>query len=639
MKQLNAERLRDTMEVRIKHYQSYREQLSALRQIFEEIVGLEGFSGRGATAIKGFYQGQMDVIDAWFRLIDRQISFFEGVPENLSDFKLGGQTIVDTEFLNVDLAQREIQADQMVSDQRQTLRQIFTDIDDLMTLSPFSRDQFDQQMSDLRKKRIETIDTVDELDQQLTTEYSSSLYEQDFLIALFDTLLTATRKGGDISVIHFNADAYHKSDIYQNIESAQAYTATYFAHREEQDHARQLRERAWYEVVWDGAKTFVGEVTGYYDTIRATTGVDPVTGVEYTAGQRIAYAGLAAAGFIPFVGWAGRALRGSKGIYATVKGVKALDTSLDIYKAANAFSMIKQVEMGLYGLAAANGFSDAITGRDIFGNALNAEQRSASLMQGIGASIPFVPSAVKQGKYMTNQALETISNMNLTQGSNGFRIFGQNQGGLQRWLGNKHIQPAFAGSVPEVPIRVMDQRHINKKLDMVYSKRVGSGNIGEKVSKVADKVDGLNVSKGKVGDKIPMEDFQMIRKKSLHNIEGDSMTLGKYTPSMENGTANWGKAGPDSYIGRAGKDSMYFDLGSEWGQIQKKYNLTNDEMFEYFNIPALDDAVKSGKEIRFSHDPRLSSYKDSYLRKEWEYLKDKHNFSILIEEGGVWYAE
>ncbi|MBU5594938.1 hypothetical protein KQI76_07150 [Amphibacillus sp. MSJ-3] len=45
------------------------------------------------------------------------------------------------------------------------------------------------------KKRI---DTVDELDQQLTTEYSSSLYEQDFLIALFDTLLTATRKGGDI---------------------------------------------------------------------------------------------------------------------------------------------------------------------------------------------------------------------------------------------------------------------------------------------------------------------------------------------------------------------------------------------------------------------------------------------------------
>ncbi|MBU5594939.1 hypothetical protein KQI76_07155 [Amphibacillus sp. MSJ-3] len=231
-------------------------------------------------------------------------------------------------------------------------------------------------------------------------------------------------------------------------------------------------------MVWDGAKTFVGEVTGYYDTIRATTGVDPVTGVEYTAGQRIAYAGLAAAGFIPFVGWAGRALRGSKGIYATVKGVKALDTSLDIYKAANAFSMIKQVEMGLYGLAAANGFSDAITGRDIFGNALNAEQRSASLMQGIGASIPFVPSAVKQGKYMTNQALETISNMNLTQGSNGFRIFGQNQGGLQRWLGNKHIQPAFAGSVPEVPIRVMDTKHVNKMVDHTYFKGVGGGSKG-----------------------------------------------------------------------------------------------------------------------------------------------------------------
>lgn len=41
-------------------------------------------------------------------------------------------------------------------------------------------------------------------------------------------------------------------------------------------------------------------------------------------------------------------------------------------------------------------------------------------MQGICASIPFVPSAVKQRKSMTNQALETINNMNLTQGSNGF---------------------------------------------------------------------------------------------------------------------------------------------------------------------------------------------------------------------------
>jgi len=39
---------------------------------------------------------------------------------------------------------------------------------------------------------------------------------------------------------------------------------------------------------WDGIKTFTGEITGYYDYIRASEGVDPVTGEELTTGQRVA---------------------------------------------------------------------------------------------------------------------------------------------------------------------------------------------------------------------------------------------------------------------------------------------------------------------------------------------------------------
>lgn len=200
---------------------------------------------------------------------------------------------------------------------------------------------------------------------------------------------------------------------------------------------KPMQDRTWYEVLWDGTKTFVGEAIGYYDSIHATRGVDPVTVVEYTAGQRIAYAGKAAAGFIPFVGWAGRAIKGGRGIYATTKGVKAVNTSLDINKTANAFSAVQKVEMGIYGLAAANGFSDYITGTDIFGNELTAEQRSASLTQGVVASLPFAPSAVSQGTYISRQAMNKIKNMNLTGGSNNMiRSFVENQSGLQKWLGN-----------------------------------------------------------------------------------------------------------------------------------------------------------------------------------------------------------
>src|SRR5690625_982573 len=152
-------------------------------------------------------------------------------------------------------------------------------------------------------------------------------------------------------------------------------------------------------------------------------------------------------------------------------------------------------------------------------------------------------------------------------------------------------------------------------------------------------IDGIKVIDGKVGGKIPLEDFQEIRKASIHNPDADSLTLGKYTPTIENGVPNWGKAGPDSYIAKAGDDSMYFDFGDNWSTIQKKYHLTDDEMFEFFNVPALDDAVKSGKEIRFSHDPTKSEYRRSYLFQEWKYLKENYGFKRLQPEGTIWIAK
>lgn len=60
-------------------------------------------------------------------------------------------------------------------------------------------------------------------------------------------------------------------------------------------------------------------------------------------------------------------------------------------------------------------------------------------------------------------------------------------------------------------------------------------------------------------------------------------------------------------------------------------------MFDYFNVPALNDAVSSGKKIQFSHNP--NERVGSFLNQEWEYLKKEHGFTDLIEEGGMWYAE
>ncbi|MFB8734136.1 hypothetical protein ACEQPO_09825 [Bacillus sp. SL00103] len=43
----------------------------------------------------------------------------------------------------------------------------------------------------------------------------------------------------------------------------------------------------------------------------------------------------------------------------------------------------------MYGLTATNGFSEAITGRDMFGNKISKEQQEASMNAALGMLLPF----------------------------------------------------------------------------------------------------------------------------------------------------------------------------------------------------------------------------------------------------------
>src|SRR5690606_20315439 len=59
------------------------------------------------------------------------------------------------------------------------------------------------------------------------------------------------------------------------------------------------------------------------------------------------------------------------------KTFSAADNVLNAYKTTEAFDILKTSEKGLYGLASANGFSEFITGRDIFGNPISEEEQQA----------------------------------------------------------------------------------------------------------------------------------------------------------------------------------------------------------------------------------------------------------------------
>ena len=211
---------------------------------------------------------------------------------------------------------------------------------------------------------------------------------------------------------------------------------------------------------------------------------------------------------------------------------------------------------------------------------------------------------------------------------------------LADYMAKRAAQQKF-GDAQQTPAGLQETMHaqdMSAQLDAMPEENVvasekNNGTIGTETGQTAAFVDTtviptyLTVIDGKVGGKVPVEDFKSIRKISVKNSTANSITLGKYTK------------GADSYIARAGTDSAYFDLGNKWSEIQDKYDLTDSEMFEFFNKPALEDAVISGKRIRFSHNPL--EYGGSFLADEWEYIKGllKLIDDNLIFKGGFWYVE
>ena len=134
------------------------------------------------------------------------------------------------------------------------------------------------------------------------------------------------------------------------------------------------------------------------------------------------------------------------------------------------------------------------------------------------------------------------------------------------------------------------------------------------------------------------EVYTEIRKMSIKNPESDTMTLGKYEPTIRpDGKLDWNTPGPGSYIKKA-DGSSYFDVGNLWNKIKEEFNLDDNQMFEAFNKPALDDAVAQGKTIRFSHDPRLELSSETALAKEWKYLQEQYGYKRLKLKGGYWYG-
>ncbi|MCT4475601.1 T7SS effector LXG polymorphic toxin [Peribacillus frigoritolerans] len=392
MKIYEAETLTAATKSRAKQYEELKKEVTALKKEFQGIVGLDNeFQGAGAAAIKSFYEAQIEVADAWMELFTTQISFLEGIPATLEEAGLSGNTVVEVPFLDGEVSNGINQAKSLVDEQANDLQRILNSIDDILPLDMFDQKDFNEKITLAGHRLDDTVTKVENVDRQLVEEYDVSVGQENVAVGLFRALLDATKQDGHVSPMTFDQSAFKSSDVYQVKDEVAGQMKDYQTFKKQQAEARkieqemeELENRPWYEKAWDTTKTFTGEFTGYYDSIRASTGVDPVTGRKLSDAERIAAGAMAAAGFIPVVGWAGRAIKGGSAIYKTAKGLNAANHALDAYKTTKGFSLLQKTEYGIYGLLAANGLGEAATGKDMFGNQLTEEQRQNGLLMALG---------------------------------------------------------------------------------------------------------------------------------------------------------------------------------------------------------------------------------------------------------------
>ncbi|WP_429687491.1 T7SS effector LXG polymorphic toxin [Bacillus pumilus] len=391
------------MDARAKHYQELREQMVDLKKALQGVANLgDDFTGKGADNIKSFYKELAGNVDMFISFIDKQKAFHEGVSGTLDDTNFGGDTFVEEHFLDNAVHMGIKNAKSIVKDQKKALKTIFQDIDNLISLEVFDSQTFDEKIADAEDERKKTVKDLRELDQNVKDEYALSETEQQATMALYTEMMNATNDGKAISPMNFDKKAYQNSEIYKAKSDIEKQTSEYLKIKKEQEEAREiakeqeaLANRPWYEKALDYGGNIVNELTGVNDAKRAATGVDPITGEELTAGQRVAAGGMAAAGYIPIVGWAGRIFKGGKAVYKTTQATSAAVRAVDIYKTSQkSFDALKTSQKGLYGLTATNGFSEAITGRDMFGNKISKEQQEASMNAALGILLPFSKKSI-----------------------------------------------------------------------------------------------------------------------------------------------------------------------------------------------------------------------------------------------------
>ena len=216
------------MDTRAKSYQELREQMIDLKKALQGVANLsDDFTVKGADNIKSFYKELAGNVDMFISFIDKQKAFHDGVSGTLDDTSFGGDTFVEEHFLDNAVHMVMKNAKSIVKDQKNALKTIFEDIDDLISLEVFDSKTFDEKIEDAEDVRKKTVKDLIKLDQNLKDEYALSETEQQATMALYAEMINATNDGKSISPLNFDKKASQDSEIYKAKSDIEKQTAEY----------------------------------------------------------------------------------------------------------------------------------------------------------------------------------------------------------------------------------------------------------------------------------------------------------------------------------------------------------------------------------------------------------------------------
>ncbi|KZZ83917.1 T7SS effector LXG polymorphic toxin [Bacillus sp. SJS] len=238
----DSEALMTTMTERAEQYKNLAVQLRSLNEKFTAIIQDEEFQGKGAEAIKSFYQEHSVLVGKWLDFIGMQLAFIGSIEGKMEDSSLAQNTFIREEFLERELRNSIEKSRQMVEAQKEDLTRILSGINDILSLEVFSSKSFEVNIHKASKNSVKTTEDMHKVDIALTDDYAVSEMNQ-LLIKNFYTQLTGATKGasGVIPMV-FDAAAFRSGNVYKDIAQADRNALAFVEAKNKEFKAREIKE-------------------------------------------------------------------------------------------------------------------------------------------------------------------------------------------------------------------------------------------------------------------------------------------------------------------------------------------------------------------------------------------------------------